>query len=93
MGKRLKKNLLPKSRIFRKKKKNIDLQQPQILGLGPKFIESVQDALHEDDIVHVRKMVEGLSEYGLANLIEALGFSERTKLVQILGDAINPDSS
>ena len=91
MGKRLKKNLLPKSRIFRKKKKNIDLQQPQILGLGPKFIESVQDALHEDDIVHVRKMVEGLSEYGLANLIEALGFSERTKLVQILGDAINPE--
>lgn len=91
MGKRLKKNLLPKSKIFRKKKKKSDLQQPQILGLGPKFIESVQVALHEDDIVHVRKMVEGLSEYGLANLIEALGLSERTKLVQILGESINPE--
>lgn len=93
MGKRLKRSLLPKSKIFRKnhKKKNKNIGQKQSLGLGPKFIESVQLALHDDDLIHVRKMIEGLSEYGLAKLIETLSFAERTKLVQILGDKINPE--
>lgn len=89
MSKRFKRDILPKSKLLKKKKKNIE--KVQTLGLGPKFIESVSMALHEGDIVHVRKMVEGLSEYGLADLIESLSHSERTKLVQILGDKINPD--
>ncbi len=89
MSKRFKRDLLPKSKIIKKKKKN--LEKHQTLGLGPKFIESVSSALHDGDTIHVRKMVEGLSEYGLANLIEALNHSERTKLVKILGDKINPD--
>ena len=91
MGKRLKRNLLPKSQIFRKKKKNIVARQSQILGLGPKFIESIQQALHNDDLVHVRKMVEGLSEYGQAKLIESLNHNDRMKLVQILGARFNPE--
>lgn len=89
MSKRFKRDLLPKSKLLKKRKKSDKKQQ--LLGLGPKFIESVSVALREDDIVHVRKMVEGLSEYGLANLIEALSHSERTKLVQILGDKLNPE--
>lgn len=89
MSKRFKRDLLPKSKLMKKRKKSDKKQQ--LLGLGPKFIESVSVALREDDIVHVRKMVEGLSEYGLANLIEALSHSERTKLVQILGDKLNPE--
>ena len=91
MGKRLKRNLLPKSQIFRKKKKNKVVEQSQVLGLGPKFIESVQLGLHDDDLAHVRKMVDGLSEYGQAKLIETLSHSDRAKLVQILGDKINPE--
>ena len=89
MSKRFKRDLLPKSKIIKKKKKN--LEKHQTLGLGPKFIESVSSALRDGDNIHVRKMVEGLSEYGLANLIEALNHSERAKLVKILGDKINPD--
>lgn len=89
MSKRFKRDILPKSKLLKKKKKNED--RKQTLGLGPKFVESVIAALHEDDIIHVRKLAEGLSEYGLANLIEALSHSDRTKLVQILGDKINPE--
>lgn len=89
MSKRFKRDFLPKSKLLKKKKKNEI--KPQTLGLGPKFVESISAALHDDDIVHVRKMVEGLSEYGLADLIESLNHSERTKLVKILGDKINPD--
>ncbi len=91
MSKRFKRDLLPKSKIIKKKKKNDEKQKQQMLGLGPKFIESISTALHDRDIVHVRKMVEGLSEYGLADLIESLNHSERTKLIRILGDKINPD--
>ena len=65
MGKRLKRGLLPKSKLFSKKKKKLN-PQSQLLGLGPKFIESVRIGLHDDDLVHVRKMVDGLSEYGQA---------------------------
>ncbi|MBE6447698.1 MAG: magnesium transporter [Alphaproteobacteria bacterium] len=90
MGKRFKSDILPKSKLLKKRKKS-EARKRQMLGLGPKFIESVSCALCENDVIHVRKMVEGLSEYGLANLIEALSHNERTKLVQILGDKINPD--
>lgn len=90
MGKRLKRGLLPKSKLFSKKKKKLN-PQSQLLGLGPKFIESVRIGLHDDDLVHVRKMVDGLSEYGQAKLIESLSHNERTKLIQILGDKINPE--
>ena len=73
MSKRFKRDLLPKSKIIKKKKKN--LEKHQTLGLGPKFIESVSSALRDGDNIHVRKMVEGLSESGLANLIQAFNHS------------------
>lgn len=71
-------------------------KQPQhtheiILGIGPKIINSIVSALHEDDIVHVRKIVEGLSEYDLASLLENLDHNSRQKLVEVLGDKINPE--
>ncbi len=88
MSKRFKRKFLPKSKFSKKKKK---IEKKQTLGLGPKFIDSVRIALRDDDVAHVCKMTEGLSEYGLANLIESLTHSERTKLVQILGERINPD--
>lgn len=62
-----------------------------ILGIGPKIINSIVSALHEDDIVHVRKIVEGLSEYDLASLLENLDHNSRQKLVDVLGDKINPE--
>lgn len=62
-----------------------------ILGIGPKIINSIVSALHEDDIVHVRKIVEGLSEYDLASLLENLDHNSRQKLVEVLGDKINPE--
>lgn len=73
------------------KKKRIKQKQPQFFGLGPKMINSVIIGLHENDKAHVRKIVEGLSEYDLAKLIEALDFSQRKQLVEVLGDHINPD--
>lgn len=62
-----------------------------ILGIGPKIINSIVSALHEGDIVHVRKIVEGLSEYDLASLLENLDHNSRQKLVEVLGDKINPE--
>lgn len=90
MSKRMKNKLLPKSKIFKKKKKN-NSKKEYHFGLGPKMINSMNIALREDDIIHVRKIVEGLSEYDLANLIEALPLGERKKLIEILGDKINPE--
>ncbi len=90
MSKRMKNKLLPKSKIFKKKKKN-NSKKEYHFGLGPKMINSMNIALREDDIIHVRKIVEGLSEYDLANLIEALPLGDRKKLIEILGDKINPE--
>ena len=91
MSKRAKRKLLPKSAKNFKKKKKIVSEQAPVLGLGPKFVKSVKIALHENDVIHIRKIVEGLSEYDLAHLIEALPWNLRTQLVEILGDKINPE--
>ena len=90
MSKRIKHKLLPKSKVFKKKKKN-NSQKQYHLGLGPKMVNSIEIALREDDVVHIRKIVEGLSEYDLASLIESLPLNERKKLIEILGDKINPE--
>lgn len=88
MKKRIKTKPVPKSSKIKKRK--IKFQDYQF-GIGPKIINSVNLALDEDDYIHVRKIVEGLSEYDLANLIESLSFNARKKLVEILGDKLNPD--
>ena len=62
----------------------------QLLGLGPKIVNSIQIGLQENDSAHVRKIVEGLDEYDLSRLIEALDVDERRSLVEILGDHIDP---
>mgnify|MGYP002764977890 CR=1 FL=1 len=91
MSKRIKRSLLPKSKLKKKKKSTLTKFDGYQLGLGPKMINSINIALREDDDVHVRKIVEGLSEYDLADLIEALDLSSRKKLIEILGDKINPE--
>lgn len=91
MSKRVKRRPLPKSSKILRKKKKQHVEQAPILGLGPKFVKSVKTALRENDIIHVRKIVEGLSEYDLAHLIETLPWNLRTQLVEILGDKINPE--
>ena len=86
----MKKNLKKrKSSSWAKAKKR--KQQKQILGLGTKIVNSVIIALNENDKIHVLKIVEGLSEYDLAKLLEALDYDKRNQLVEILGDRINPD--
>lgn len=91
MSKRVNRQPLPKSSKFLRKKKKQHVEQTPILGLGPKFVNSVKIALREKDDIHVRKIVEGLSEYDLAHLIETLPWHLRTQLVEILGDKINPE--
>ncbi|MFV0626467.1 MAG: magnesium transporter [Alphaproteobacteria bacterium] len=66
-------------------------EEKKLLGIGPKIINSVVEALEIDDKIHVRKIVEGLSEYDLARLLEDINFHSRMKLVEILGDKISPD--
>ncbi len=90
MSKRFKRDLLPKSKILKKKKKSQE-NQGYKYGIGPKIINSVNIALREDDKLHLCKIVEGLSEYDLADLIEALDLGARKKLIEILGDKINPE--
>ncbi len=65
--------------------------QPQILGLGPKIIHSVQSYLEENNIPHLMRLVEGLDEYDVAKLIESLNKPQRDKFLSILGDKISPD--
>ncbi len=90
MSKRFKRDLLPKSKL-KKKKKSIEIFDGYQLGLGPKMIDSINIALRENDVIHVCKIVEGLSEYDLADLIEVLDLNSRKKLIEILGDRINPE--
>lgn len=93
MSKRFKRDLLPKKAKLKKKKKSsvLSAYNGYQLGLGPKMVNSIIIALRENDDIHVRKIVEGLSEYDLAELLESLDLSSRRKLVEILGDKINPD--
>ena len=82
----MKKNVKSRKPIL---KEQLDSKK-QILGLGPKIVNSILIGLNEDDKSHVRKIVEGLDEYDLAKLIEALDVDERKKLIDILGDHIDP---
>lgn len=76
---------------LKKKNHKNNKKSTTVLGLGPKMINSIILALDEDDKIHVRKIVEGLSEYDLAKLIEVLDVSQRHQLIEILGSHINPD--
>lgn len=91
MKKKAKKRL-PGSKVKKQRKFTRKKQRQQIqYGIGQKMINSVVIALDEDDKIHVRKIVEGLDEYDLARLIEALDFNHRRRLVEILGDHIDPE--
>lgn len=93
MAKKNKKSLfnLKKKKFNKKNHKKKQQQDCYCLGLGPKMINSINIALKEGDDIHVRKIVEGLSEYELADLIEVLDIGSRKKLIEILGDRINPE--
>ena len=90
----MKKNVKSRKPILKSQRKKHAKDQldskKQILGLGPKIVNSILIGLNEDDKSHVRKIVEGLDEYDLAKLIEALDVDERKKLIDILGDHIDP---
>ena len=70
MKKNLKKRKTSSLAKHKKRKQNTNVKQ--FLGLGPKIVNSVIIALNENDRVHAQKIVEGLSEYDLAKLLEVL---------------------
>lgn len=82
----------PTPKKYKKKQKSNlkNFQEQQILGLGPKIVNSVLIGLEENDKSHVRKIVEGLDEYDLAKLIEVLDVDERKKLIEYLDGHIDP---
>lgn len=82
----------PTPKKYKKKQKSNlkNSQEQQILGLGPKIVNSVLIGLEENDKSHVRKIVEGLDEYDLAKLIEVLDVDERKKLIEYLDGHIDP---
>ena len=82
----------PTPKKYKKKQKSNlkNFQEQQILGLGPKIVNSVLIGLEENDKSHVRKIVEGLDEYDLAKLIEVLAVDERKKLIEYLDGHIDP---
>ena len=82
----------PTPKKYKKKQKSNlkNFQEQQILGLGPKIVNSVLIGLEENDKSHVRKIVEGLDEYDLAKLIEILDVDERKKLIEYLDGHIDP---
>lgn len=65
--------------------------EQQVLGVGPKMINSILIGLHEDDVSHVRKILEGLDEYEVANILESLSVGDRQKLLEMIGGYLNPD--
>ena len=81
----------PTPKKNKKNKKTKRKSQDFILGLESKVINSIDIALDNNNDRHIRKLVEGLTEYDLAKLIEDLDVSKRRKLIEILGDTINPD--
>lgn len=98
MSKKIKRSQpIPKKKIRQKKiskskcsSKSCAYPQ-QILGVGPKMINSILIGLHENDIAHVRKIVDGLDEYEVANLLESLSIGDRQKLIDMIGGYLNPD--
>ena len=90
----MKKNLKrhrPSSQLNRKSNFPKKSHQEQFLGIGPKIINSILIGLHEEDYIHVRKIVDGLDEYELASLLENLSIHDRQKLVEVLGNRLNPE--
>ena len=65
--------------------------QQQVLGVGPKMINSILIGLNEDDVAHVRKIIDGLDEYEIANILESLDAGHRQKLLDMIGKHLNPD--
>jgi len=65
--------------------------QQQILGVGPKMINSILIGLRENDVAHVRKIVDGLDEYEVANILESLSVGNRQKLLEMIGQYLAPD--
>ena len=90
MKKNLKKHR-PSSQLNRKSNFSKKSHQEQFLGIGPKIINSILIGLHEEDYIHVRKIVDGLDEYELASLLENLSSPDRQKLVEVLGNRLNPE--
>ena len=90
----MKKNIKSRKPILKsQRKKRFGKQETsdkQILGLGPKIVNSIMIGLNEDDTAHVQKIVEGLDEYDLAKLIEALDVDDRKKLIEIIGGHLDP---
>ena len=80
-----------KKRKFKLKSKKQNKMQQLQLGIGQKMINSVIIGLDEDDRSHVCKIVEGLDEYDIAHLIEALDVKRRRKLIEFMGEHINPE--
>lgn len=90
----MKKNLKrhrPSSQLNRKHNLPKSTHHEQFLGIGPKIINSILIGLHEEDYIHVRKIADGLDEYELASLLESLSIHDRQKLVEVLGNRLNPD--
>lgn len=90
----------PNPRMLAKQKKHMQAKcsprrckypQQQALGVGPKMINSILIGLREDDVAHVRKILEGLDEYEVANVLESLSVSNRQKLLDMIGDHLDPD--
>lgn len=90
MKKNLKKHR-PSSQLKKKQKFPKKSHQEQFLGIGPKIINSILIGLHEEDYIHVRKIADGLDEYELASLLESLSIHDRQKLVEVLGNRLNPE--
>jgi len=65
--------------------------QQQILGVGPKMINSILIGLRENDVAHIRKIVEGLDEYEVANILESLSVGNRQKLLEMIGNYLDPE--
>ena len=65
--------------------------QEQILGIGPKMINSILIGIHENDVIHVRKILDGLDEYEVANLLESLSIGDRQKLIEMVGAYLEPE--
>ena len=90
----------PNPRMKAKQKKHLKARcsprrctypQQQILGVGPKMINSILIGLNEDDVAHVRKIIDGLDEYEIANILESLDAGHRQKLLDMIGRHLNPD--
>ena len=54
-------------------------------AIAPEFLRAVADAIRNDDIPTLRKLVRDLHEADLADVIELLPHDDRIRLIQLLG--------